>query len=270
MAKKSDTPSYKDTLNLPRTGFDMRAGLLTKEPALQARWREQCLYEKILDAGRGRPKFVLHDGPPYANGEIHMGHALNKTLKDIVLRLKHMTGYDVAPMIHGWDCHGQPIEQKIVEQLGEKIHTMPAGEIRKLCKAYAKKFVGIQSEQFQRLGVLGDFEQPYITMHPKYESAVLEVFARLVEQGVVYKQLKPVHWSIENRTALAEAELEYHDRQDPSVYVAFEVVQGAERFGVGEKLSLLVWTTTPWTLPANRAVAAHPRMEYVSLRVETA
>ncbi|MBN1942491.1 MAG: class I tRNA ligase family protein, partial [Phycisphaerae bacterium] len=216
--KQNDKKSFKDTLNLPKTSFDMRAGLLKKEPACQARWAEQKLNEQLLAAAKERKTpFVLHDGPPYANGDIHMGHALNKTLKDMVLRIKHMTGYNVAPMIHGWDCHGQPIEQKIVEQLGEKMHTMPAADIRKLCKAYAEKFVGVQSEQFQRLGVLGDFTNPYITMHPRYEAAVLEVFARLVEQGVVFKQLKPVHWSIENRTALADAELEYHDRKDPSI-----------------------------------------------------
>lgn len=276
MTQDNPKVSYKDTLNLPRTAFDMRAGLLQKEPAYQARWKEKGLYTRLLQAGQDRKKtFVLHDGPPYANGDIHMGHALNKTLKDMVLRVKHMSGYRVAPMIHGWDCHGQPIEQKIVEQLGEKMQAMSSPEIRRLCKAYAEKYVAIQSEQFQRLGVLGDFETPYITMHPRYEAAVLEVFARLVEQGVVYKQLKPVHWSIENRTALADAELEYYDRSDPSVYVAFRVIEGT---GEGSKrdgpenqvpLWLLVWTTTPWTLPANRAVAVHPQMEYVSLQADT-
>ncbi|MBN1555474.1 MAG: isoleucine--tRNA ligase, partial [Phycisphaerae bacterium] len=272
---KNDKKSYKDTLNLPNTTFDMRAGLLQKEPAYQARWAEENLNGQLLAAAKDRKKtFVLHDGPPYANGDIHMGHALNKTLKDMVLRIKNMTGYNVAPMIHGWDCHGQPIEQKIVEKLGEKMHSLPATKIRELCKQYAEKFVSVQSEQFQRLGVLGDFTQPYITMHPHYEAAVLEVFAKLVEQAVVFKQLKPVHWSIENRTALADAELEYHDRKDPSVYVAFNVVAGdcegyKKAREEGAKLSLLVWTTTPWTLPANRAVAVHPRMDYVSLQADT-
>lgn len=270
---KNDKKSFKDTLNLPKTSFDMRAGLLQKEPACQARWAEQKLNEQLLAAGADRKKtFVLHDGPPYANGDIHMGHALNKTLKDMVLRIKNMTGYKVAPMIHGWDCHGQPIEQKIVEKLGEKMHTMPATTIRRLCKEYAEKFVGIQSGQFQRLGVLGDFTQPYITMHPKYEAAVLEVFARLVEQSVVFKQLKPVHWSIENRTALADAELEYHDRKDPSVFVALPVTSDTANqlpnVFDDEKVFLVVWTTTPWTLPANRAVAVHPKLQYEAIYVQ--
>ena len=263
--------NYKHTLNLPQTPFDMRAGLLKKEPAIQDAWRAQKLNEQIRAARKGGRRFVLHDGPPYANGEPHMGHVLNKVLKDVVVRLKTMSGLDTGHYIHGWDCHGQPIEQKIVEQLGEKMHSMPAEDIRKLCRAHAEKYAAIQSEQFQRLGVMGDFDHPYITMDPVYEAAVLEVFARLVDRGLVYRQLKPVHWSIENRTALADAELEYHDREDLSIYVAFAVADGDDKLPRkgGEPVSLLVWTTTPWTLPANLAVAVGPRFEYACVCAET-
>ncbi len=273
MAKKS---KYSDTLNPRTTDFDMRAGLLKKEPLLQKEWAEQDLYGQIRRARSGGPRFILHDGPPYANGAIHMGHALNKTLKDIVIRYKTMTGHD-APMVHGWDCHGQPIEQKIAEQLGERMERMSAEEIRTQCAEFARRFVGVQAEQFRRLGVLGEMSEPYrpyITMDPGYESAVLELFARLVEQELVFKQLKPVHWSIDNRTALAEAELEYQQREDTSVYVGFTVTGGefARLPGVSEegKLQLLIWTTTPWTLPANLAVAVHPDIEYATVHASTA
>jgi isoleucyl-tRNA synthetase len=264
----ADKKKYKDTLNLPRTDFDMRAGLLKKEPAMQQQWQQQDLYGRLRDARREGEPFVFHDGPPYANGDIHMGHALNKTLKDMVLRSKYMAGYNVAPMIHGWDCHGQPIEQKIVENLGDNFQKMSVQDIRKLCREYAKGYVQVQSEQFQRLGVLGDFDQPYITMDPAYEQRVLEVFARLVEQGAVFRQLKPVHWSIANRTALAEAELEYKDVTDESIMVALELSEGhGDLAGPDQPCFLLIWTTTPWTLPANRAVAVNPNYTY--LAVET-
>ena len=270
---KNGKSNYKDTLNLPSTSFDMRARLLEKEPAIGAKWRHEDLYNQIRQARKGCERFILHDGPPYANGNIHMGQALNKVLKDMVCRVKTMSGFDATPFIPGWDCHGQPIEQKIVEQLGEKVDTMDPMEIRHRCRAYADKFVSLQSEQFQRLGVMGEFGDPYITMKPAYESAVLEVFARLVEKEIVYRQLKPVHWSIANRTALADAELEYHDREDPSIYVAFPVVQGsADKLphADGERVCLLVWTTTPWTLPGNLAVAVHPDLAYACVHVETA
>ena len=269
MTKKNT--SYKDTLNLPKTAFDMRANLLKKEPDIQARWRESRLYETIRRARKGSPRFVLHDGPPYANGNIHMGTALNKVLKDIVVRIKNMTGMD-SPYLPGWDCHGLPIEAKVMEELGDKALTMEPLTIRRICSKYAEKFVALQSEQFQRLGVMGEFDDPYITMQPRYETAVLEVFARLVEQGVVYKQLKPVHWSIENRTALADAELEYEDRQDPSIYVALPVVPDSANpisdVSGDETLFLVIWTTTPWTLPANEAVAINPNLKYVMAYVE--
>jgi len=256
--------NYKDSLNLPKTSFDMRAGLVAKEPAIQAKWRREKLYEQIRTAREGGERFILHDGPPYANGNIHMGTALNKILKDLVVRIKNMCGLD-SPYVPGWDCHGLPIEQKVMDELGAEAAAMDPMDIRRRCHAYADKFAEVQSRQFQRLGVMGEFDDPYITMHPRYEADVLEVFARLVEHGVAFKQLKPVHWSIENRTALADAELEYHDREDQSIYVAFELVADAvERLPhqPSDRVFLAIWTTTPWTLPANQAVAVHPDFEY--------
>jgi len=271
MSKGDDRKSYKDTLNLPRTDFSMRAGLLEKEPAIQAEWRDKGLYARIRAARRGGQRFILHDGPPYANGNIHMGTALNKVLKDIVVRVRNMAGCD-APYVPGWDCHGLPIEDKVMRELGESAKGLGAMDIRARCQAYAARFARLQSEQFQRLGVTGDFDNPYITMTPQYEAAVLEVFARLVEQKLVYRQLKPVHWSIENRTALADAELEYHDRDDTSIHVIFRLVGGD--LGVlpavgGAAAALLIWTTTPWTLPANLAVAIHPGYSYACARTRT-
>jgi isoleucyl-tRNA synthetase len=262
--------SYKDTLNLPQTRFDMRAKLLEKEPAIQAKWHSEDLYAQIRAAREGTDRFILHDGPPYANGDIHMGHTLNKVLKDMVVKVKTMTGYD-APYLPGWDCHGLPIEQKILDELGEQAAGAEPMEIRRRCAALAEKFTGVQSEQFRRLGVLGDFEDPYVTMAPSYEAAVLEIFARLVEQGLVFRQLKPVHWSIDNRTALAEAELEYHDREDESIFVLLPVVDGGDAVphADGDTAHLMVWTTTPWTLPANLAVAVHPDFQYAAVHAET-
>ncbi len=263
---------YKDTLNLPKTSFDMKANLLTKEPAIQAKWQKEDLYGMIRHARLNAPRFILHDGPPFANGNIHLGHALNKVLKDMVIRTKTMAGMD-APYIPGWDCHGQPIEQKIVDNLGEKAATLPAHNIRRRCQEYAAKFVKLQSTQFQRLGIMGEWENPYITMAPQYEADVLEVFARLVEQKLVYRQLRPVHWSIENRTALADAELEYHDRNDTSIYVLFPLTtESAEKVPhkSGDRVNILIWTTTPWTLPANLAAAVHPDFEYAVVHADTA
>ncbi|MBT3278431.1 MAG: isoleucine--tRNA ligase [Phycisphaerales bacterium] len=267
MGKKNQ---YKATLNLPKTSFDMRAGLLTKEPATQQRWTEEDLYGQIREARKGSERFILHDGPPYANGNIHIGHVLNKVLKDLVIRTKTMAGFD-APFIPGWDCHGLPIEAKVMEKLGEKAKTLDAVVIRRICREYAEKFVTLQSDQFERLGCYGEFDDPYITMDPGYESATLGVFAQLIERGLVFRQLKPVHWSIANQTALAEAELEYQDRTDTSIFVAFDVVAGLEAIPhtPGDTVGLLIWTTTPWTLPANRAVAVGPNIEYVAVRTTT-
>ncbi|MDP6544990.1 MAG: isoleucine--tRNA ligase [Phycisphaerae bacterium] len=266
----NDKKTYKDTLNLPKTDFDMRAGLVKKEPLLQAKWAEEGLYEQIREAREGAPRFILHDGPPYANGNIHVGTALNKVLKDMVVRIKTMCGMD-SPYLPGWDCHGLPIEAKVMEKLGDKAKGMDATVIRRICAEYAEKFVDLQRTQFKRLGVMGQFDQPYLTMNPSYEAAALEVFARLVEQGLVFRQLKPVHWSIANQTALADAELEYHDREDSSIFVALELTSGAQAVPhtEGDKVALAIWTTTPWTLPANRAVAISPRFEYACVHVDT-
>ena len=271
MVKEDNSKSYKSTLNLPKTDFGMRAGLLTKEPTRLKAWADQDMYGQVRLARQGAPRYILHDGPPYANGDIHMGTLLNKVLKDFVVRYKTMTGYD-SPYIPGWDCHGLPIEAKVLDELGKSANEIDRTGIRRTCRDYAEKFVEIQKVQFQRLGIWGQFDRPYLTMNPAYEADVLDVFARMVAQGVVYRQLKPVHWSIENRTALADAELEYHDRQDVSIYVLFKVTDGpagpGQRFGLdaGQPLTMMIWTTTPWTLPANLAVAVHPDCQYSVVR----
>ena len=269
----TDTPTtqekknYKTTLNLPQTSFAMEAKLVQNEPKRLATWQEGRLYEKMLTARAGSHKgrWILHDGPPFANGDIHIGHVVNKTLKDVILRFKTMEGYE-TPYVPGWDCHGLPIEHKIQEEAkkaGKDFRAMDKVEVRKLCYAYAEKYVKIQSEQFQRLGILGDWANPYLTMKPEYEAETLEVFARFVEAGLVYKKLKPVPWSVASQTALADAELEYQDVEDDSVYVEFQVDPSTE---LGKKFDrpvfLHVWTTTPWTLPANLAIAAGPEVVY--------
>lgn len=258
--------NYKDTLNLPRTDFPMKANLQQKEPAIQKSWQKENLFEKIHEKNRDCEKFLFHDGPPYANGPIHLGHLLNKVLKDLVVRSKIMEGFDVE-FVPGWDCHGLPIEHKVLKELGEDAATMPALSIRRSCGKYARKYVKMQSKQMIRLGTIGDYKKPYLTMTPDYEAGVLEAFSQLLEKGLVYRDLKPVHWSIENRTALAEAELEYHEKEDKSVYVLFEIDDpsalpqslNAEH---AEKVYLIIWTTTPWTLPANLAVAVAPKGRY--------
>src|ERR1051325_5002733 len=215
-------PEWKDTVNLPRTDFPMKANLPTSEPQLLARWQQMDLYGKIR-AGRasdGAPKFVLHDGPPYANGNNHMGTALNKILKELVVKSKSMAGFD-APFVVGYDCHGLPIELKVDRELGAKKREMTVAEFCRACRAYAERFVGSMSEQFQRLGVLGTWDQPYLTMDFRYQAAIARAFGRFVEQGLVYKGKKPVHWCIHCRTALAEAEVEYSDHSSPSIYVEF-------------------------------------------------
>ncbi|MBN1391981.1 MAG: isoleucine--tRNA ligase [Sedimentisphaerales bacterium] len=271
--------SYRDTLCLPKTDFSMKANLTQREPQLRKEWAKKDIYAKTRDSRRGAPLYTLHDGPPYANGDIHMGHVINKVLKDFVVKYKTMAGFD-APYIPGWDCHGLPIEAKVFAELGEKAKTMDKVEIRKLCKQYASKYVKIQSRQFQDLGVFGDFENPYLTFTPAYEAGILEVFAELVGKGLVYKQLKPIHWSIECETALAEAELEYKDISSPSIYVNFPVAEDSieklvelgmvERQATsdGARVCFMIWTTTPWTLAANLAVAVHPNLEYKTVRFE--
>jgi isoleucyl-tRNA synthetase len=263
----SDTKkNYKDTLNLPQTAFPMEAKLVQNEPTRLKKWQEMNLYQRLLDARAGAEKWILHDGPPFANGDIHIGHVINKTLKDVLLRYRTMRG-NQTPYVPGWDCHGLPIEHKIQEEIkkeGKNIREMQTLEVRQRCFAYADKYAKVQSEQFQRLGILGQWDNPYLTMAPAYEAQTLEVFARIVEKGLVYRKLKPVPWSIANQTALADAELEYKDVTDNSVYVEFPLLEQID----GTPAYLLVWTTTPWTLPANLAIAAHPEVEYSLVKYE--
>src|SRR5258706_1182355 len=260
--------SFKETLNLPQTDFPMKADLVASEPARLKKWQEAHLYKRLLVARSDSPKgkWILHDGRPFANGDIHIGHLINKTLKDVILRFRTMQGSQ-TPYVPGWDCHGLPIEHKIQHKLGPKLREMSTVEVRRKCHEYAAKYVKIQSEQFQRLGILGEWDDPYLTMERGYEAGTLEVFAKFVENALVYKELKPVPWSVANQTALADAELEYQDVTDPSVYVEFPVVEERpwqEYLGVDSKdpLYLIVWTTTPWTLPANLAIAVGPTIDY--------
>jgi isoleucyl-tRNA synthetase len=246
--------NYKDTLNLPKTDFPMKASLTTREPEMLKRWNEAGLYAQIQKARAGAELFVLHDGPPFANGDVHMGTALNKILKDLVVKSKTMAGFR-APYVPGWDCHGLPIEFKVVKES----RGLSPLEVRKKSEAFARKFVDIQREQFKRLGVFGDWEHPYLTLNPSYEAEILRAFAVFVEKGLVYESLKPVFWSSGAQTALAEAEVEYQDREDTAVYVKFPIVSG----DLAGKASIAIWTTTPWTLPANLAIAVHPKELYV-------
>ena len=211
---------WKKTLNLPRTGFPMKANLQTTEPAAIARWDEMGLYARIRERRAGAPQFVLHDGPPYANGRVHLGTALNKVLKDIIVKSKTMAGFD-SPYVPGWDCHGLPIELKVDKELGKQKREMSVADFRRACRRYAEKYVALQSADFRRLGVLGAWDRPYLTMTPDYQAAIVRALGRFVEQGVVYKGKKPVHWCLHCRTALAEAEVEYEDHTSPSIYVEF-------------------------------------------------
>ncbi len=267
-----DKKTYKETLNLPQTAFPMEAKLVANEPLRLKKWQEMDLYALIQTARKDSPKFILHDGPPFANGDIHMGHLTNKTLKDVILRYKTLAGYQ-TPYVPGWDCHGLPIEHKIQQDLGKAFREMQAVDVRKKCFEYAEKYAGIQSEQFQRLGILGDWANPYLTMKPAYEANTLEVFAKVVENGLVYKQLKTVPWSIANQTALADAELEYQDVTDQTVFVEFPVSNpGAFKakfdLRVNAKVSFMIWTTTPWTLPANLAIAVHQDVQYALVQYQ--
>lgn len=255
---------YRETLNLPKTDFPMKANLTEREPEIQKRWAELDLYHKLLRSRRGASKYVLHDGPPYADGGVHVGTALNKILKDFVVKFKTMHGFEV-PFIPGWDCHGLPIEHKVVSGLGEKARTMNRSEIRRLCQEEAKKSIEIQGRQFRKLGVFGDWENPYLTLDPAYEAAVIDLFADLVERGFIYRKRKPIHWCMSCQTALAEAELEYAETSGPSIYVHFPADGPLDDvFGkaAAAPASFLVWTTTPWTLPANVGIALHPEYEY--------
>src|SRR2546427_3584708 len=267
-------PEWKDTVNLPRTDFPMKASLPTPEPETLAGWAAMDLYGKIRARREGRPKFVLHDGPPYANGNIHIGTALNKILKELVVKSRSMAGFD-APYVVGYDCHGLPIELQVDRELGPKKREMSVAEFCRACRAYAERFVGTMSEQFQRLGILGTWDAPYLTMNFKYEAAIARAFGRFVEQGLVYKGKKPVHWCIHCRPALAEAEVEYEQHTSPSIYVEFPLSAAsagplAERLPelAGRNVSVLIWTTTPWTIPSNLAIAFHPEYTYAAYPVD--
>ena len=248
----------KDTLLMPNTKFPMRGNLPNKEPEFLKRWEEMDLYNKILEKNAGKPSYVLHDGPPYANGNIHIGHALNKILKDFIVKYKNMNGF-VSPYVPGWDTHGLPIEQVLVNN-GVDRKSMPANKFRNKCKDYALKQVDKQRADFKKLGVLGDWENPYVTLDPKFEAEQIRVFGKMVDKGYIYKGLKPIYWSPSSESALAEAEIEYHDHTSPSIYVAFDLV--SENGAVEKGTKFVIWTTTPWTLPANLGIAVHPDFEY--------
>ncbi len=246
--------NYKDTLHLPKTDFPMKADLVKREPERLRIWEENGLYWKIQEARKDAPLFVLHDGPPFANGDVHMGTALNKVLKDLIVKSRSMLGFR-APFVPGWDCHGLPIEFKVVKES----RGLSPVEVRRKSEEYARKFIDIQRGQFKRLGVLGDWENPYLTLAPGYEAEIIRAFAVFIEKGLVYQSKKPVYWSTGAQTALAEAEVEYADRTDPAIYVKFPIISGP----LAGKANMVIWTTTPWTLPANVAIAVSPRQEYV-------
>jgi isoleucyl-tRNA synthetase len=252
----------KSTVLLPKTEFPMKGSLPEREPKMVAHWLQTGLYRKILEKNEGRPIFTMPDGPPYANGDIHIGHALNKCLKDFTIKYRNMAGYQAA-FIPGWDCHGLPIEQKVSKDLGSKAREKSPTEIRQLCRQEAQKWVDRQRQQFQRLGVVADWENPYLTMQNDYEAEEIRELARCLERGVLYRGEKPVYWCPTLQTALAEAEVEYHTQTSPSIYVMFDISEAAKSFTSGTRpVSVLIWTTTPWTLPANLAVAVHPEFEY--------
>ncbi len=271
---------YKSTINLPITGFPMKADLAKREPEMLAAWERDDVYGKIRKVAKGRPTFILTDGPPYANGALHLGHSLNKILKDIIVKSRTLDGYD-APYLPGWDCHGLPIEMQVEKTHGRVGAKISAKAFRAACREYAIKQIDLQRGEFKRLGVLGDWDHPYLTMAPRFEAEQLRAFSLIIKNGHLYKGFKPVHWCLNCRSALAEAEVEYEDKTSPSIYVRFEVVDRADlaqRMGVpaeqqralfDEPVSLAIWTTTPWTLPANRAVALHPQFDYALVEFDS-
>ncbi|HET8598124.1 MAG TPA: class I tRNA ligase family protein, partial [Castellaniella sp.] len=259
---------YRDTLNLPESPFPMRGNLAKREPGWIAAWEENKIYAAIRVAAQGRPKFILHDGPPYANGDIHIGHAVNKILKDIIVKSRDMAGFD-AQYVPGWDCHGMPIEVQIEKTYGKDLST---AETQRLCRAYATEQIERQKAQFRRLGVIGDWDHPYLTMAPGNEANEIRVLGRILDKGYVYRGLKPVNWCFDCQSALAEAEVEYEDRVDLAVDVGFPLTDPAQReklaqaFGLPrlpeEPVYAVIWTTTPWTIPANQALNVHPDLVY--------
>ncbi|MBV9767747.1 MAG: isoleucine--tRNA ligase, partial [Acidobacteriaceae bacterium] len=257
----------KKTVNLPKTDFPMKANLPTAEPKMLEHWETTRLYHRIREARAGRPQFIFHDGPPYANGNIHLGTAFNKIVKDMVIKSRTMAGFD-APYVPGWDCHGLPIEFRVDQELGKRKASMSVAEIRSACRAYASKFVDIHRAEFKRLGVLGRWEDPYLTMSAEYEAIIAQAFVDFLHGGYVYKGLKPVHWCIRDRTALAEAEVEYENHSSPSIYVRFRLASDPAKIDpalAGRDVYVLIWTTTPWTIPANLAICFHPKFEYVAV-----
>jgi len=259
---------YKTTLNLPKTAFPMKANLKDLETRTILRWKEQGTYDRIQERNKGKKSYILHDGPPYANGHIHIGHALNKILKDIIVKYKSMQGFS-SPYVPGWDCHGLPIEHQVLKNLGPKKDTMSKAEIRKLCREYAGKFIDIQREEFKRLGVFGDWDKPYLTMNYAYEAAIVRELGKFVTAGGVYKGKKPVYWCGSCETALAEAEVEYADHESPSISARFSLPDAHKAFSSlkDKDVSIVIWTTTPWTLVSNLAVALHPEFDYVAVDI---
>jgi isoleucyl-tRNA synthetase len=268
---------YKTTINLPHTDFPMKADLAKREPAQLQRWSELQIYQRMREVSRGRPAFVLHDGPPYANGVIHLGHAVNKILKDIVVKSRTLDGRD-APYIPGWDCHGLPIELAVEKKFGRPGQKLDAAGFRAACRAFAAAQVDAQRADFKRLGVFGDWDHPYLTMDPRYEAQQIRALGKIIANGHLYRGAKPVHWCLDCRSALAEAEVEYEDKTSRSIDVEFRVVDVADfarRTGIdasrlGSAVSLVIWTTTPWTLPANEAVAVNEAFRYVAIAVDRA
>ena len=258
---------YKDTLNLPKTNFPMRANLPQNEPRLVDKWQNDQIYFQMLEVNRDRPKFILHDGPPYANGNIHIGHALNKILKDVIVKYKAMTGHS-APYVPGWDCHGLPIELQVERNVGRaKKLTMSKAEVRRLCREYAERYIAIQREEFKRLGILGDWERPYRTLDRSYEAQEIRELGKFVGSGSLYRKKKPVYWCASCITALAEAEVEYEEHVSASIYVKFPIKDSKGKFTIDDLATyFVIWTTTPWTLPANQAIAVHPRFLYRSVK----
>jgi isoleucyl-tRNA synthetase len=269
---------YKQTINLPQTDFPMKADLANREPAMLKHWEDSGLYQKLREAARGRPRFVLHDGPPYANGEIHIGHAVNKILKDLVVKSRTMDGYD-SPYIPGWDCHGLPIELQVEKKHGRPGGKLDANQFRAACRAFAQSQVDLQRDAFKRLGVLGDWDRPYLTMAPQFEAQQIRAFGKIIRNGHLYKGVKPVYWCLDCRSALAEAEVEYEDKTSPAIDVAFNVVDNRDferRAGLPSgklgdaHVGVVIWTTTPWTLPANQAVALRGEFRYGLVKAEWA
>ena len=265
--------NYKDTLNLPKTAFPMKANLAQREPGMLKQWQDGKLYQAIRDARAGRDKFILHDGPPYANGEIHLGHSVNKILKDIIIKAKTLSGFD-APYIPGWDCHGLPIEHKVEGKVGKAGVKVDHKTFRQKCREYAARQVEGQKKGFKRLGVLGDWDNPYLTMNFDTEANIIRALGKIIDNGHLQRGFKPVYWSVVGGSALAEAEVEYQDKTSFSIDVAFAVTdEAAFTSAVGEvggegEVSVVIWTTTPWTLPANQAVSVHPELDYVVVQAD--